>query len=142
MSTQNWLLSARSPLCLPADALYRTGQVIFHNLSGAVTPDRINAAQEALETYRAELLPKLHPMHYGMSVGMHVCVEEVYQEAKARLRALAATSQPAPEPPAPPPAATPQPVRDDALIANMETWLASRASEPTPADTPEEEETR
>jgi hypothetical protein len=100
MAAHDWILPARSPLCLPADSLYRTGQAIFHNLSTAVTPDRINAAQEALETYRAELLPTLHPMHFGMSVGMHVCVEDVYHEAKARLRALAATSQPAPEPPA------------------------------------------
>jgi hypothetical protein len=78
MNARDWILPVRSPLCLPADSLYRTGQVIFHNLSGAVTPDMLAAAQEALEKYRAELLPKLHPMNYGMSVGMHVCVEDVY----------------------------------------------------------------
>jgi hypothetical protein len=139
MSSRDWILPVLSPLCLPADSLYRTGQVIFQNLTAAVTPEMLTAAQEALAQYRTELVSTLHPMHFGVSVGRHVCVEDVYQEAKARLRALAATSQPAPEPPAPPPAPTPQPVRDDALIANMETWLASRASEPTSADTPEEE---
>jgi len=143
MSARDWILPARYPLCLPADALYWTGQAIFHNLSGAVTPDMVAAAQEALEKYRAEPLSTLHPMHFGfLSVGIHICVEDVYQEARARLRGLAATTQPAPEPPTPPPAPTPQPVRDDALIANMEQWLASRASEPTPADTPEDDETR
>jgi hypothetical protein len=129
MSTQNWLLSARSPLCLPADALYRTGQAIIHNLSGAVTPDMIAAAQEALAQYRTELLPKLHPMHYGMSVGMHVCVEDVYQEARARLRGLAATSQPAPEPPAPPPSPSPQPLSDEELMANLADYVAQNARE-------------
>jgi hypothetical protein len=124
MAAHDWILPARAPLCLPADSLYRTGQAIFHNLSGTVTPDRINAAQEALETYRAELLPTLHPMHYGMSVGMHVCVEDVYHEAKARLRALAATSQPAPEPPAPPPAPSPQPLSDEELMANLADYVA------------------
>jgi hypothetical protein len=102
MSTHDWTLPARYPLCPPADSLYRTGQAIFHNLSGAVTPDMINAAQDALAQYRTELLSTLHPMHFGLSVGRHVCVEQVYQEGRARLRGLTVTSQPAPEPPAPP----------------------------------------
>jgi hypothetical protein len=141
MSSRDWILPARYPLCPPADSLYRTGQAIIHNLSGAVTPDMIAAAQEALAQYRTELVSTLHPMHFGLSVGIHICVEDVYQEARARLRGLAATIQPTPEPPAPP-APSRQPVSDDALIANMEQWLASRASEPTPADTPKDEETR
>jgi hypothetical protein len=103
MSTHDWLLPARYPLCPAADSLYRTGEVIFHNLSGAVTPDMINAAQDALAQYRTELLSTLHPMHFGVSVGLHICVEQVYQEGRARLRGLAVTSQPAPEPPPPPP---------------------------------------
>jgi hypothetical protein len=124
MAAHDWILPARAPLCLPADSLYRTGQAIFHNLSAAVTPDRINAAQEALAQYRTDLVSSLHPLHFGVSVGRHVCVEDVYQEAKARLRALAATSQPAPEPPAPPPAPSPQPLSDEELMANLADYVA------------------
>jgi hypothetical protein len=142
MSARDWILPARSPLCLPADSLYRTGQAIFHNLSGAVTPDMINAAQEALEKYRDELFPKLHPMHYGMSVGMHVCVEDVYQEAKARLRGLAATSQPAPEPPAPPPAPSPQPLSDEELLANLADYVTQNTRETFFGQTQAEEESQ
>jgi alkanesulfonate monooxygenase SsuD/methylene tetrahydromethanopterin reductase-like flavin-dependent oxidoreductase (luciferase family) len=129
MAAHDWMLPARSPLCLPADALYRTGQAIIHNLSGAVTPDMVAAAQEALATYRAELLPTLHPMHFGVSVGIHICVEDVYQEARARLRGLAATMQPIPESPAPPPAPQQQPITADEVVNNLRT-LANELKRP------------
>ena len=112
MSTHDWLLPARSPLCPPADSLYRTGRVIFRTLTGTPTPEMVAAAKVALDQYRADLLATLYPMHYGVSVGRHICVEFVYQEATARLRALAATSQPAPEPPAPPPPPKPRSLSD------------------------------
>jgi hypothetical protein len=105
MAAHDWILPAR--ICPAADSLYRTAQAIFHNLDGSVTPELVAAALEALGQYRAELASDLDPMHYGVPVGTHVCVEFVYQEATARLRCLlAATIQPAPQPPAPPP---PQP---------------------------------
>jgi hypothetical protein len=103
MSTHTWEQPARYPRCLPADSLYRTGQALFNQLPATVTPETIAVAQDALAQYRAELLSTLHPMHFGVSVGIHICVEQVYQEGRARLRCLAVTSQPAPEPPPPPP---------------------------------------
>jgi alkanesulfonate monooxygenase SsuD/methylene tetrahydromethanopterin reductase-like flavin-dependent oxidoreductase (luciferase family) len=115
MAAHDWILPARAPLCLPADSLYRTGQAIFHNLSGTVTPDMINAAQEALAQYRTELAATLHPLHFGVSVGRHICVEDVYCEAKARLRGLAATIQPAPEPPPPPARKSPHRSADEVV---------------------------
>jgi hypothetical protein len=112
MSTHDWTLPARYPLCPAADSLYRTGQAIFHNLSGVVTPDMVNSAQDALAQYRTELLSTLHPMDFGLSVGRHICVEQVYQEGRARLRGLAVTSQPAPEPEPPAPPPKPRSLRD------------------------------
>ena len=110
MSTHDWTLPARYPLCPAADSLYRTGQAIFRSLTGTPTPEMVAAAKAALDQNRADLLAMLYPMHYGVSVGRHICVQFVYQEATARLRALAVTSQPAPEPPAPPP--KPRSLRD------------------------------
>jgi len=113
MTTPDWILPTRSPLCPPADSMYRTGQVIFRALASAPTPEMVTAAQEVLDRYRADLLAQLYPMHYGVSVGRHICVQFVYQEATATLRALAATSQPAPEPPVPPaPPPKPRSLRD------------------------------
>ncbi len=103
MTTPDWILPARYPLCPAADSLYRTGQAIFNQLPATLTPETINAAQDALAQYRTELLATLHPMHFGLSIGLHICVEQVYQEGRARLRGLTVTSQPASEPPAPPP---------------------------------------
>jgi hypothetical protein len=125
MSARDWILPARYPLCPPADSLYRTGQAIFHNLSGAVTSDKINAAQEALAQHRTELALTLHPLHFGVSVGRHICVEDVYCEAKARLRGLAATIQPAPESPATPPAParSPQPLSDEELMERLKEYV-------------------
>jgi hypothetical protein len=131
MSSRDWTLPARYPLCVSADSYYRTGQVIFQNLTGAITPEMVAAAQEALELYRAELESKLHPMHFGLSVGRHCCVADVHGEAIARLRCLAATAQPAPPPPAP----KPQKVSDAALIANLKNWVASRSRETNVGDT-------
>jgi hypothetical protein len=104
MPAYDWLLPAR--VCPAADSLSRTAQFIFHTLPGSVTPELIAAALEALGQYRAALAVDLDPMHYGIPVGTHVCVEDIYQEAKARLFCLAATAKPA-EPPLPP---APEPV--------------------------------
>jgi hypothetical protein len=124
MSSRDWILPARYPLCPPADSLYRTGQAIIHNLSGAVTPDMIAAAQEALALYRTELASTLHPMHYGLQIDTHVCVEFVYQEATARLRSLSITLQQAPTPPAPPPQQPPIP--SHAVVNNLRRLAEDR----------------
>jgi hypothetical protein len=42
-------------------------------------------------------------MHYGVSVGRHICVEFVYQEATARLAAVRLLLFQPPAPPAPEP---------------------------------------
>jgi hypothetical protein len=104
MSTHDWLLPDRSPRCLFADSLYRTGQALLQQLAGSVTEEALAAAKEALAQHRAELAAKLSPMHFGVAVGRHVCVQDIYDETIAILRCLAVTRQPAPEvPPAPPP---------------------------------------
>jgi hypothetical protein len=102
MSTHDWLLPARYLLCPPADSLYRTGQAIFRALTGTPTPEAIAAAQEALDRHRAALLPTLYPMHYGVSVGRHICVEFVFHEATARLAAVRVQLCQPSAPPAPP----------------------------------------
>jgi hypothetical protein len=103
MTTPDWTLPTHYPLCPPADSLYRTGQALFRSLTGTPTPEMVAAAKAALDQDRADLLAMLYPMHYGVSVGRHICVQFVYQEATARLRVLAVTSQPAPAPPPAPP---------------------------------------
>jgi hypothetical protein len=128
MSTHNWNLSARYPLCPAADSLYRTGEVIFRTLTCTPTPEMVAAAKAVLARYHADLLAQLYPMHYGVSVGRHICVQFVYQEATARLCALAATMQPAPESaPAPP-----EPLRTlTDVVRNLKDTL-----QPAPDDFP------
>jgi hypothetical protein len=115
MTTPNWLLPDRSPRCLFADSLYRTGQALLHQLAGSVTEETLAAGQEALARYRTELAAKLYPMHFGVSVGRHVCVKDVYAEAVATLRCLAVTMQPAPEPPPAPPPTPSSPSLEDVV---------------------------
>jgi hypothetical protein len=113
MTTPTWLLADRSPRCLFADSLYRTGQALLHQLAGSVTEETLAASQEALARYRTELAAKLYPMHFRVSVGRHVCVQDVYDETVAGLRCLAATMQPAPgAAPAPAPPPKPRSLRD------------------------------
>ena len=129
MTTPNWLLPDRSPRCLRADSLHRTCQALLQQLAGSVTEETLAAAQEALAQYRTELLANLYPMHFGVSVGRHVCVQDVFDEAVARLRCMAATMQPAPEPPAPPPAPTPQPLSDEELMERLKEYVKESTKE-------------
>jgi hypothetical protein len=135
MTSYDWILPPRYPLCPVADSFYRTGQAIFQNLNGA-TPEMFAAARESLELFRAELAQKLPRMHYGLSVGRHRCLDDVYQEAIARLRCLSAIVQPAPQPA---PAQKPQPVSLETLLANVEQVIAESVKE-TPFGEEREEE--
>jgi hypothetical protein len=101
MPPDTWTLPATDPRCRFAEELYRTPQAIFQRLSDGTTAAQFQAAKDALATYRSQLEKNLHWTHYGLSVGTHVCVNEVYREACARLASLASV-QPEP-PPAPPP---------------------------------------
>jgi hypothetical protein len=109
MSGHNWILPAHPVRCVFADTYYRTGQVIFQNLTGALTPDRVAAVRESLEQLRADQARKMAGMHFGVLVGRHRCLADVHQEALALLRCLATAVQPAPEPPPAPPAPPPKP---------------------------------
>jgi hypothetical protein len=102
MSTHDWLLPARYPLCEFSDSYYRSAQPLFSNLTGAITPELVAAVTNALEQLRADLEQQLFPMHFGLSVGRHRCVRQLHQEAIARLRCLAAVAKPEQPPPAPP----------------------------------------
>jgi hypothetical protein len=102
MSTHDWILPARYPLCEFSDSYYRSAQPIFRSLTGAITPELVAAVTDALEQLRAELEQQLFPMHFGLSVGRHRCVRQLHQEAIARLRCLAAIAKPEEPEPAPP----------------------------------------
>jgi hypothetical protein len=101
MPPDTWILPANDPRCRFAEELYRTAQAVFLRLSDATTAAQFQAAQASLATACAALEKNLHWTHYGLSVGRHVCVKDVYREACARLASLASV-QPEP-PPAPPP---------------------------------------
>ena len=108
MSEYDWPLSAGAPLCELSDTLYRTGRdAIFRQLSKDSTKKQFQAGLETLTQLRDELVQSLYPMHYGSLVGGHRCVNQLFTEGRARLRALQITKPapqvPAPAPPAPPP---------------------------------------
>jgi hypothetical protein len=97
MPPDTWTLPPSDPRCRFAEEVYRTAQAIFLRLSDRTTAAQFQAAQESLAAYCAALEKNLHWTHYGLSVGKHVCVKEVYQEACARLQSLA-TVRPEPAP--------------------------------------------
>jgi hypothetical protein len=105
MSNYDWNLSAGLPLCERSDAFYRTGRdTIFRQLTTDTTPEQWQEALESLIRLRDDLVQDIRrPMHYGALVGTHRCVDQLFTEARARLRGLQILQpQPAPQPPAPP----------------------------------------
>jgi hypothetical protein len=101
MSSRDWTLPARYPLCAFADAFYRTARdSIFSQLTAVTTPEQFQAAQESLLLLREELEQDMPAMHYGAQVDTRRCVGDLYKEASARLRSLAVL-HPVPQPPAP-----------------------------------------
>jgi hypothetical protein len=117
MSEYNWLLSTGAPLCLISDSFYRTVRdTIFQQLTTDTTKEQWQAALEHLQRLRDEWARDIYPMHYGALVGRHRCVEQLFQEARARLRSLE-IMQPQPPPqapaePAPAPEPKPRSLRD------------------------------
>jgi hypothetical protein len=99
MSSRDWTLPPRYPLCVFADSFYRTAQdTIFRQLGDTTTPEQFQAAQESLKRLRETLEKDMPPMHYGAQIGTHRCVRDLCKEASARLRNLALL-QPTPQPP-------------------------------------------
>jgi len=102
MSTYDWNLSAGAPLCTVSDSFYRTvRETIFQRLTKDTTPQQWQSAQEHLTRLRDELKQAIYPMHYGSLVGRHRCLDHLFREAVARLRALE-IMQPVPVPQQPP----------------------------------------
>jgi hypothetical protein len=128
MLPQDWTLPSRYPICPQADSFHRTAQdAIFRQLSGATSPEQFQAAQESLELLRAELEQQLPWSHYGLSVGTHRCVGDLYKEATARLRSLAVLQ---PAPPAPPAPGRRQPQRSSDEVVNDIASLADDVKRP------------
>ena len=102
MSEYDWQLSAGAPLCTISDSFYRTvREAIFQQVTRETTVEQWQAARESLLRLRDELQQAIKPMHYGSLVGSHRCLDHVFREAVARLRALE-IMQPVPKPPPPP----------------------------------------
>jgi hypothetical protein len=121
MNEYDWNLSAGAPLCVVSDDFYRTGRdAVFRRLTPETTQRQFQEALESLTRLRDELLEDIYPMHYGSLVGRHRCLEHVFKEACARLRALAVL-QPEPKPPAPSPARSQPPRSADAVVNDIES---------------------
>ena len=106
MSVYDWQLSAGAPLCELSDSFYRTvRETIFQQLTTDTTPEQWQAAMDCLTCLREELEQAIRPMHYVSLIGSHRCVNQVFTEARARLRGLQimqpalAPQQPEPEAP-------------------------------------------
>ena len=101
MSAYDWTLSAGAPLCTVSDSFYRTvRETIFQQLTKETTAAQWRAAKESLIRLRDELQQAIRPMHYGSLVGGHRCIDHLFREAAARLRALEIMQPvPVPEPP-------------------------------------------
>jgi hypothetical protein len=137
MHPYDWELPPRYPVCPQADSFHRTArEAIFRQLSGTTTPEQFQAAQESLDLLRAELEQQLHWTHFGLSVGTHRCVNDLYHEASARLRSLAIV-QPAPQPAPPPPMPKPRSLRD--VVADFAGMTDVASERQTFSDATEED---
>jgi hypothetical protein len=113
MSPYDWELPPRYPTCPQGDSFHRTARdTIFRQLSPNTTPEQFQAAHESLEQLRADLEQQLPWTHYGLSVGTHRCVRDLFREAAARLRSLSIV-QPASQPAPRSPLETPEQVVDE-----------------------------
>jgi hypothetical protein len=134
MTEYDWQLASGAPPCVFSDSFYRTGRdAIFRQLTTETTHEQFQAALESLTRLRDELVQNLYPMHYGALIGRHRCVEDLYKEARARLRGLE-IMQPAPEVPAPPPPAPPPKPRSLADVLKEFQGLTDAASEAADTD--------
>jgi hypothetical protein len=137
MPPDTWTLPPKDPRCRFAEELYRTAQAIFLRLSNATTAAQFQAARDALVSYRAHLEENLHWTHYGLSVGTHLCVKEVYREACARLCSLASVQpEPTPQRRSVPPRSADEVVNDiwslaDAVIRSGDTFLGEERADDT-----------
>jgi hypothetical protein len=126
MSEYDWQLSAGAPLCTVSDSFYRTErETIFQQLTKDTTPEQWQAALEHLVRLRDELQQAIYPMHYGSLVGRHRCLDHVFREAVARLRALE-IMQPAPQPPPPP---SQQVITRDGIVIDLEDKIQTNRAE-------------
>jgi hypothetical protein len=122
MPPDTWTLPPSDPRCRFAEEMYRTAQAIFLRLGDRTSAAQFQAARDALASYCAAVEKNLHWMHYGLSVGTHVCVTEVYQEACARLCSLASVQ---PEPTSPLRVIT----REGIIIDREETTIETSTDE-------------
>jgi hypothetical protein len=129
MSEYDWHLSSGAPLCTVSDSFYYTARdAIFRCLTPETTQRQFLEAMESLTRLRDELVQDVKPMHYGALVGRHRCLDQLFTEARARLRSLAVL-QPELKPPAPPPARRQPPRSADAVVNDV--WsLADTIKQP------------
>jgi hypothetical protein len=137
MNEYDWELSSGAPLCELSDAFYRAVRdSIFRQLTPETSHEQFAAAVEHLLTLRDELKQAIRPMHYGSLVGGHRCIDQLFIEARARLRSLE-IMQPIPFTLSPPPSwETPaHVVRDlrDAIQPNQEATTLG-TDDPTNGD--------
>jgi hypothetical protein len=134
MREYDWQLSNGAPLCVFSDSFYYTSRdTVFRQLTKDTTPAQIQAALEHLTQLRDELQQAIYPMHYGSLVGKHRCVDHLFREAVARLRALEIMQPvPVPQQPAePPPPPDEHSLEDvvDSLETTDETYLGNTTPE-------------
>jgi len=131
MSPYDWELPPRYPTCLQADSFHRTVRdMIFRQLSPSATPEQLQAAHAFLEQLHTELTHKLPWSHYGLSVGRHQCVGDLYREARARLSSLSSIASVKPEPPPPPAPPNSRPHRSPDAVVNDVSSLADKMMHP------------
>jgi hypothetical protein len=99
-------------------------QTIFAQLTDTTAQEQYKLAQESLRQLCSELAASVDWDHYPSSFGpIHSCVQDVYDDAAARLRNLA-IMQPAPPPPAPP-----QPISREGIVIDREEKIESSSTE-------------
>jgi hypothetical protein len=126
MGDYDWQLSAGAPLCAVADSFYRiVRETIFQQVTKETTVEQWQAAQESLTRLRDELQQAIYPMHYGSLVGSHRCLDHVFREAVARLRALE-IMQPVPQPPPPP---SQQVITREGIVIDLEDKIQTNRAE-------------
>jgi hypothetical protein len=105
MLPHQWKLPPNLPLCVYSDRLHRTvAETMFAHISEETTPAAFAQLQANLLRLREQLEKDMPAIHFAAQYGTHICVDDIFEEAKFRLQNLALLYQEVqPRPPEPEP---------------------------------------
>ena len=115
MLPHQWKLPPNLPLCVYSDRLHRTvAESVFAQISEETTPSVFAQLKENLLQLHQQLKRDMPAIHYAAQFGTHICIDDIFEEAKFRLQNLALFYQE--EQPTPP---EPEPLDPEEVFKNL-----------------------